>query len=116
MNRWGKIARDHWVQHRPIAYAEITDPDDHFTRLGEHIYDEVNALQMSLAGDDVVGEGFWGKVRRLETARTTAGEAVLRELLPLAETDVAEQRQHAQSRTSAGLAAEDEVGGPSAPR
>ncbi len=116
MNRWGKIARDHWAEHRPTAYAEIADPDEHFTRLGEHIYDEVNARQMSLAGDDVPGEGFWGKVRRLETARSTARDAVLRELLPITEADEAEQHQEAERHNGAALTAGDEVGGPSAPR
>jgi hypothetical protein len=87
VNRWGTMARDHWAEHRPTAYAEITDPDEHFARLGEHISDEITHLQMALAGDDQPGEGFLGKVRRLQTARTMATEQILRELLPPTEAD-----------------------------
>jgi hypothetical protein len=96
MNRWGAMARDHWAQHRPTAYAEITDPEEHFSRLGDHIYDEITHLEMAQAGDDQPGEGFWGKVRRLETARLMAREQVLREILPITEEDEAEQQREAE--------------------
>lgn len=92
MNRWGTLARDHWAEHRPAAYAAITDPDEHFTRLGEHISREITQLQLSMAGDDQPGEGFWGKVSRLQTARTLATEQILRELLPPSEADDAEDQ------------------------
>lgn len=43
---------------------------------------QVNALALSLAGDDPTGEGYLAKVGRLRMARLQAEEHVIRETLP----------------------------------
>jgi hypothetical protein len=96
MNRWGRMAREHWQQHRPGQYAEMTDPEAFFTGLGEHISAEINSLALALAGDDRPGEGYLDKVGRLRMARLTAQEQVLRETLPPTEADA--ERQAAEQR------------------
>jgi hypothetical protein len=89
MNRWGRKAREHWQQHRPGQYGQIPDPQAFFTRLGEDVSAEINSLALALAGDDRPGEGYLDKVGRLRTARLTAQEHVLREMLLPAEADQA---------------------------
>jgi hypothetical protein len=87
MNRYGTIARDHWQQHLPMAFRQIPDPEEFFTRLGEQMQLEVTALSRSMAGDDPGGETFLQKLGRLNMAELRAQEMVLREMLPEAELD-----------------------------
>ena len=93
MNRWGRMAREHWQQQRPHQYAQIPDPDVFFARLGDHLSAEINTLALAMAGDDRPGEGYLAKVGRLRTARASAQEQVLRETLPPTEADDQEAEQ-----------------------
>jgi hypothetical protein len=89
MNRWGAMAEDHWATYRPLEYAAMPDKNQFFTTLGEQLSQEIIALSLSIAGDDRPGEGFFGKVGRLNMARLMAQEQVLRESLPISEEDEA---------------------------
>jgi hypothetical protein len=102
MNRWGRMAREHWQQHRPSQYAQIPDLEAFFGRLGDHISAEMSALALATAGDDRPGEGFLGKVRRLGTARITAQEQILREILPPSEADDADAADDADGQRRTG--------------
>jgi hypothetical protein len=92
MNRYGTRAREHWQSYRPSEYAAMEDPAGFFTRMGEEMSARINALSLSLAGDDPGPEveTFFQKVGRLRMARLQAEEQVMRETLPITEGDEAE--------------------------
>lgn len=87
MNRYGTTAREHWQTHRPTEYAQIPDPIEFFTNLGEQMAARITQLGLALAGDDPGGEAFLDKVGRLNMARLQAEEQVMRETLPPSEAD-----------------------------
>jgi hypothetical protein len=87
MNHYGDLARTHWATYRPRQYREISDPETFFTVLGEQISDEIAALTALLEGQAPAGETFLAKIGRLNMAKLTAQEQVLRETLPSAEDD-----------------------------
>jgi hypothetical protein len=84
VNRYGKMARDHWARWLPIQYAAIEDPDSFFSDLGSQAEARIDSLAQDLAGDDQPGEGYLGKAGRLGEARHRAEQIVLTEdiLLP----------------------------------
>lgn len=93
MNSYGRQAREMWQQLAPRAYAEIPDPNHHFSMIGEQAANRIASLSVELAGPDKPGESYWGKVARLETAKRQAEEIVRDELLmPPSEPEV-EQAQ-----------------------
>ena len=49
MNQYGRQAMEHWRLHRPTAYRELTDPEAFFTRAGEEMLTQVDALTTQLA-------------------------------------------------------------------
>jgi hypothetical protein len=91
MNRYGRQAQEYWQTFLPTRYATIGDPVEHFTRLGEQMAIQINALALSLAGDHPTGEGYLRKVGRLRMARLQAEEQVIRETLPPSEEDQTNQ-------------------------
>lgn len=84
MNKYARMARDHWRQFLPNRYQQIPDPQNYFTRLGQEVEEEIEQLAQDLAGEDRAGEGYLDKLGRLTTARQQAEEQVLAEriLLP----------------------------------
>jgi hypothetical protein len=80
MNRYGRIAQEHWERWAPTRYAALEDPTAFFTDLGEQIEREVLELATHLAGPDPAGEEYLAKVGRLQAARSQAEEQVLHEL------------------------------------
>jgi hypothetical protein len=91
MNRYGRRAQEYWQTFLPTRYATISDPVDYFTRLGEQMATQINALALSVAGDDPTGEGYLEKVGRLRMARVQAEEQVIREILPPSDEDQTDQ-------------------------
>jgi hypothetical protein len=87
MNHYGDLARTHWATYRPRQYGLISDPETFFTVLGEQISDEIAELTAVLEGQAPAGETFLAKIGRLNMARLSAQEQVLRETLPPAEDD-----------------------------
>lgn len=79
MNHYGTQAQNHWRTYLPQSYSQITDPTTFFTELGERVETQIVDLQIQLAGEDVRGEDFLGKVGRLNNAKMRAEEIVLRE-------------------------------------
>ena len=77
MNQYGRQAMEHWRLHRPTVYRELTDPEAFFTRAGEEMLTQVDALTAQLAGPDLPGEDYLDKVARLNRARSEA-EAIAR--------------------------------------
>lgn len=95
MNRYGRLAQQHWAKWRPKELSQIPDPEDYFSTLGLEVERQVEELAAALAGDDPGGEEYLEKLGRLRTARLTAESHVLREMVllppepghPEAETD-----------------------------
>jgi hypothetical protein len=84
MNRYGRMAQEHWRRWLPTRYREIPDPSNFFTTLGQQVEERIVTLSVDIAGDDPPGEGYLDKVGRLNMARLQAEEIVLAEqvLLP----------------------------------
>jgi hypothetical protein len=83
MNRYGRLAQQHWAKWRPNQLSQIPDPETFFTDLGQEVETQIEALEIALAGDDPGGEDYLEKVARLRTARMTAESQVLREMVLL---------------------------------
>jgi hypothetical protein len=83
VNQYGDLARRHWAHRLPEVYAEIRDPGEFFTVLGELIAADIDQLAAELARDDPPGEGYLDKVQRLTSARDTAQAMVLSPYLDL---------------------------------
>lgn len=81
MNRYGRMAMEHWREAAPNRFAAIPDPEAFFSTLGLEVESRVQALQSQLAGPDPVGEEYLAKVGRLNAARSQAEEAALAELV-----------------------------------
>ena len=76
MNRFGRLAQDRWREMAPAAYAQISDPNRHFSTLGEEAEAAWIELSDELAGPDVPGETYLEKVGRLNNARKRAEEVI----------------------------------------
>lgn len=84
MNRYGVMAQKHWARWLPARYASIEEPASFFSDLGSQAAERIDALALSLAGDDQPGEGYLAKAGRLGQARRQAEEIVLAEMVLLA--------------------------------
>jgi hypothetical protein len=82
MNKYGVRAQEYWQTFLPAEYAAISDPETHFTELGDQMAAEITRLALALQGDDPGDEGYLEKVGRLRMARLQAEEQVIRETLP----------------------------------
>lgn len=87
MNKYGRQAQEAWKIASPTKYSQIPDPDEFFTNLGEQAQEQMDELQIKLAGPDPIGEGYLEKVGRLNAARNQAEEIVRYELLSPPETE-----------------------------
>ncbi len=81
MNTYGRLALDLWQQLAPTALAEIPDPNQHFSTLGEEAMEQVTTLTLQLQGQDVPGESYFDKIGRIENAKLRAEEIVTADLL-----------------------------------
>jgi hypothetical protein len=81
MNKYAKLAMNHWAKTDPDRYATIADPQAFFQELGEQAETQIQQLAERLAGPDQPGEEYLQKVGRLNMARLQAEEAILAELV-----------------------------------
>jgi len=81
MNTYGKRAQQAWQQLAPSAYAQIPDPNQHFSTLGHEAQNQIADLTTQMAGPDEPGESFEHKVGRLNSAKMRAEEIVAADLL-----------------------------------
>lgn len=81
MNQYGVIAQRHWRTYAPTRMAALPDPTTFFTELGLQVQAQVSELAARLAGTDPSAETYWQKVARLQTARRTAEEVVMTQLV-----------------------------------
>jgi hypothetical protein len=83
MNRYGRLAQEHWAKWRPSELSQIPDPEAFFSTLGQEVATQVDQLAADLAGDDPGGEDYLQKLGRLRMARFNAEAQVLREMVLL---------------------------------
>jgi hypothetical protein len=86
-NKYGAIARQHWMKHLPRRFATIENPDSYFSTLGDEIEERVEELRDSIAGDDPATETYFNKLGRLNEATLSAEAEALREMLPAPEAN-----------------------------
>ena len=84
MNHYGAQARKHWQEYLPQRYATLSDPSSYFSTLGEQAATQIADRTLELAGPDQPGEGYLGKVGRLNNAKMRAEEEILPELILIA--------------------------------
>jgi hypothetical protein len=95
VNRYGRLALQHWAKWRPNELRQIPNHEDFFSTLGLEAERQIDELAANLAGDDPCGEDYLEKLGRLRMARQNAESQVLQELIllppepghPDAETD-----------------------------
>ncbi|MFF3957436.1 hypothetical protein ACFYY1_30120 [Streptomyces sp. NPDC001890] len=85
VNQYGRLAQQHWQEHRPRSIAEIEKPEAFFAELGTDVQDEVRVRWTAerLASTTVVGESYLERASRLQQLRHEAEAEVLRELVLL---------------------------------
>lgn len=81
MNRYGRMAYDHASQHQPKSFASMTDPLDHFCRLGEEVENRITTLRDDLLGSPRPSETPEDYRQRGYQARRQAEEIVLAEMV-----------------------------------
>ncbi len=81
MNRYARLAQQHWHQTNPERVAALEEQTAFFSSLGEQVETRVQELQDQMAGPDHPGEEYLAKVGRLNMARLQAEEMALAELV-----------------------------------
>lgn len=81
MNRYGRMAYDQASQHRPKSFASMTDPLDHFSRLGEEVENRITTLRDDLLGTRRSSETLEDYRQRGYQARRQAEEIALAEMV-----------------------------------
>ncbi len=90
MNRYGRTAQQHWQTYAPSAVAALADPARFFTDLGAQAEAEVSDLAARIASlTRPCSTGpYLVEVARLQTARRTAEEVVMAELVWVREPEL----------------------------
>ena len=81
MNHYGVRAQEHWRTHLPRQLADIPDPEEFFTLLGETAESEIEHRAEALAQLKPPADGYLEEMARLQTARQMAEMEVMRELI-----------------------------------
>ncbi|MER5885908.1 hypothetical protein ABT160_18910 [Streptomyces sp. NPDC001941] len=85
MNKYGRRAQNHWVEHRPDELADLDDSKAFFADLGADVAHEVRTrwTEARLTASRGEGESFLERVSRLQYMRHEAEREALRELVLL---------------------------------
>jgi len=75
------MAYDHASQHQPKSFASMTDPLDHFSRLGEEVENRITTLRDDMLGSPRPSETPEDYRQRSYQARRQAEEIVLAEMV-----------------------------------
>lgn len=81
MNRYSRLAFDHWLRHRPASLASMADPEGYFAHLGATVEAQVIDERDRLLGERRAGEDLEAFRLRSYRARRQAEETVLAELV-----------------------------------
>ena len=81
MNRYGRLALEQWSRYMPARFAELEDPEDFFTELGETIERQVVVLVEELERQLTPTEDYLRRLGELNAVRSQAEESVLDDLV-----------------------------------
>ncbi|MEV4252754.1 hypothetical protein AB0J52_06245 [Spirillospora sp. NPDC049652] len=83
MNQYGRRAMRHWKEFLPDKFAELDEPEEFFTALGEQALEEIDSLADALDRKypDRDRVGHVDRSAQLSTARRIAENQVVRDLL-----------------------------------
>lgn len=84
MNHYGALALTHWKTHRPTQYAELENPKEFFSQLGEEISQRVQQLRLDLeAAERPILNQMQDleRIGRLNAIRKQAEELVFEDLV-----------------------------------
>ena len=77
MNRYGMMARDHWMRYAPVRYAALEDPEVYFTQVGESIASQVEQATAQLQASLPADLPYLEKVGQLKAIQRQAEEVAL---------------------------------------
>lgn len=81
VNHYGEMALEHWRRHRPEEVAAIEDPARFFSELGEQVAETVRTRTEQLLESQPPASGFVARMQQEKTARMTAEDETLREMV-----------------------------------
>jgi hypothetical protein len=89
MNRYGRLAMEHWTRFVPRRVAALTDPEAFFTMLGAQVQAQVNELAPALSTEPAsrlatrgaARDDYLQRLGGLRMARLQAEEVVMRDLV-----------------------------------
>ena len=87
MNRYGRQAHNHYLQHRPDELARMADPAAHFTTIGDQAQMAITDLRDQILGTPEPTESPEDYRQRSYQALRQAEEIVLTDLLPPPESN-----------------------------
>jgi len=91
MNHYAAMAMQHWQTYAPSLVAGLPDPTGFFSDLGAEVEAQVNDLAARIASmrpEPCSTESYLETVARLQTARRTAEEVVMAELVWIKEPEL----------------------------
>lgn len=100
MNKYGRLAMEHWQQAAPLRVAELESPEAFFTAIGEQVMDQVVDLLPQIQGQDKPGEEYLAKIGRLNMARKQAEEIALNELVWIKEPEPGSKKEELENLLS----------------
>jgi len=81
MNQYGERIQAAWLRLKPDEVAEMLDPEEFFTTLGEQIEEEIVTRAQQMADQEPQKQDYLKEVTRLQTWRMEAESIVMREKL-----------------------------------
>lgn len=81
MSDYAAIAKTNWQRLAPSQCEALENPEEFFQNLATQAEDQIDQMQLSLAGQDSPAEDFLAKWGRLNAAKQQAEEIVISEVL-----------------------------------
>lgn len=81
MNKYGRFAQQAWQELAPNRYAQLADPNQFFSMLGQEAENQMILRWEQLQGPDVAGETTFEKIGRISAAKLQAEEIIRAEML-----------------------------------
>lgn len=108
MPRLATIARRHWQEYLPTAYAKLPDPTAFFEDLETRVLVDIDDLTMQLRQDPELDQRDLPEESKLAMARRRAEEIVLPEEVFLPPEPMLEARRQEQADPAAAAVADAE--------
>lgn len=87
MNKYARIAQEHWQRHAPSRYAALEDPESYFQDLGETALTQIAQMEAYLERQLPTDLPYLDRVRHLQSIRLRAEETVLTDLVYSVESE-----------------------------